>query len=144
MSTKEITGAIFPILSEHVERLLEEKKNVFVKFTKLKRLGKGSKIIFYISREKVLVGEGTIVNIESLDPEMAWIRYGKQIFLNKEEYDDYVKRSPTSAEERKMGEITTFVLRDLKKYKGPIKSIYTMTPAGRYLTKGEYYKIKRS
>jgi len=144
MGTKEVTCAIFPILPEHIGRLLEKKKNVFVKFTKLNRLRKGSKIVFYISHEKVLAGEGTIVNIETLDPEMAWMRHGEQIFLSKEEYDDYVERSPISGEERKGRKITAFVFRDLKKYKRPIKSVYGVTPAGRYLTREEYYKINKS
>lgn len=128
-------GAIFPISSEHVARLLDEGKDVFVKFTKLKRLENDSKIIFYVSGEKLLAGEGTIVNVESLDPKTAWMRYGERIFLRNEEYDNYVRRSPISGAERKMEKITVFALRDLRRYKKPIKYVYPMTPAGRYLTK---------
>ena len=143
MSKKEIIGVIFPILPRHVAPLFEERKDVFVKFTKFMRLETGSKIVFQVSGEKMLVGEGVITNVEKLDPEIAWVRYGERIFLGKEEYDNYVKRSPISDEKRKMVEVTAFTISDLKRYKEPIKSVYNnVTPAGRYLTRESYYRIK--
>jgi hypothetical protein len=64
-------GAIFPISKFHAIRFLKDHKTVFVKFTGFTQLKKGSKIIFYVSGEKLLIGEGTIDNIQSLDTETA-------------------------------------------------------------------------
>jgi len=133
-----ISGAIFPILSENVKSLFDEKKKAFVKFTKFLRLEGGSKIIFYTSGK--LVGEGTIERIERMEPQTAWIRYKNQIFLTKDQYDKYAVRSPVSGEERRIVTITIFFLKKLKKYKKPLQSIFKITPAGRYLTSEEYHQ----
>ena len=140
---RSILGAIFPISSENVNSLFDQKRSVFVKFTKMVKLDKGSKIVFYVSKEKKLVGEGIIAKVEKTNPEVAWIRYGKQIFLNESEYNQYVRKSPISGKERKMTEITAFILKNLKRYKNPIRCIHRATPSGRYLTHEEYQRIKK-
>lgn len=104
-----VSGAIFPILPENVKPLFDEKKKAFVKFTKFLRLEKGSKIVFYTSGK--LVGEGTIEGIERVEPQTAWIRYKSQIFLTKDQYDNYVTRSPISGEDRRTVSITIFFLK---------------------------------
>ena len=131
----EIVGAIFPILPEHVQKLFDRNRDVFVKFNRLTKMRSGSMIVFYVSREKLLVGEGKIENIEKLNPEVVWSRYKDRIFLGKEEYDSYIKISPISGEKRKMRELTVFTLNKVKKYRNPFRSIYPVTSSGRYLTK---------
>jgi len=84
-----------------------------------------------------------IAKVEKTNPEVAWIRYGKQIFLNESEYDRYVRKSPISGKERKMTEITTFILKNLKRYKNPLRYIHSVTPSGRYLTHKEYQRIRK-
>ena len=135
-----ISGAIFPIVLENVKSLFDEKKTAFVKFTNFLRLERGSKIVFYTSGK--LVGEGTIVRIERMEPQTAWIHYNSQIFLTKDQYDKYAARSPIRGEDRRMVTITVFFLKKLKKYKKPLQSIFNVTPTGRYLTNEEYHQIR--
>lgn len=139
---KEIVGAIFPVLPEHVPNLFDHGRNVFVKFTKLTKLRIGSTIVFYVSREKVLVGEGRVKVIEKLNPEVAWARYRDRIFLDKEEFDFYIEISPISGEERKMRKLAVFALNKVKKYRKPFRSIYPVTASGRYLTKEMVNEIR--
>ena len=137
----KIVGAIFPILRENVSNLFGGNKDVFVKFTKLK-LESGSTFVFYVTREKLLIGEAKVVYIKKLKPDVAWSRYKDRVFLHKQEYDQYVKISPLSKEKRKMREITVFELENLRRYEKPVKSIYPVTSSGRYLTEEMAKKIR--
>jgi len=139
-----IIGAIFPLSKFHINRFLKDKKTIFVKFTRFSQLKRGSKIIFYVSGEKLLVGEGTIENIEVLDTKTAWSRYYQQIFLTKDEYEQYVTTSPTTSENRKANIITLFTLKNLKAFKTPTKSTKPITPSGCYITKEEYKSLLQS
>lgn len=143
LQTKEIDGAIFPVLPEHVPNLFDRGRDVFVKFTRFTNLRTGSTIVFYVSREKVLVGEGRVKVVEKLNPEVAWSRYRDRIFLDKEDFDSYIEISPTSREKRKMRKLTVFVLNKVKKYQKPFGSIYPVTPSGRYLTKEMVNEIRK-
>jgi len=100
----------------------------------------GSKLVFYTSKN--LVGEGIVEKVERMNPKVAWSRYEKQIFLNKNQYNEYSARSPISGEDRKMTDSTIFFLKNLKKYKKPIKSAFNVTPVGRYLSREEYQQIR--
>ena len=126
-------GAIFPVLPEHVSELFD-KRDVFVKFTKLK-IEKGSTIVFYVSGEKLLAGEAKVGHTERLNPDFVWSRYGDRLFLDEKSYKDYVTISPISKERRKMRKVTVYELENVEKYAEPIRSIYPVTSSGRYLTK---------
>ena len=134
-------GAIFPVLREHVSNLFGRGRDVFVKFTKL-NLESGAIIVFYVSREGLLIGEAKVGNIERLSPDAAWSRYKNRMFLDEEEYYQYVRISPVSKEKRKMSEVTVFELENMRKYKEPVRSIYLVTPSGRYLTKKMIKRIR--
>jgi hypothetical protein len=134
-------GAIFPVLREHVSNLFRPNRDVFVKFTRL-NLERGSIIVFYVSGEKLLIGEAEVRYVERLNPDVAWSRYKKRIFLDEEEYERYVRVSPISKEERKMREVTVFELKNVIKYAKPIRSIYPVTSSGRYLTKEMISRIR--
>lgn len=136
-----VIGAIFPVSSEHVSNLFRYNRDVFVKFTIL-NLESGSTIVFYVSGEKLLIGEAKVDHIERLNPDIAWDRYKSRIFLDEEEYNKYAKISPISKKERKMSEVTVFELENRKKYKKPTRAIYPVTPSGRYLTKKMIDKIR--
>jgi hypothetical protein len=127
-------GVIFPILQEHVLKLFSSGKDVFVKFTNL-NLENNFVIVFYVSGEKQLIGEGKITNVTRLDPNLAWARYNGRIFLDEEEYFQYVDISPISKNKRKMTEITVMELRNIRRYRKPVDSIEPVTSSGRYLTK---------
>jgi len=114
---------------------------VFVKFTRL-NLKSGFTIVFYVSGEKLLIGEAKIDHIERLAPEVAWAHYKGRVFLDEEEYDKYVRVSPISKEQRKMGLVTIFELENVRKYKRPVRSIYPATPSGLYLTKEMIDRIR--
>lgn len=134
-------GAIFPISSGHVSRIFDDKRTAFVKYTKFSRLGKNSRLVFKVSKERKLIGEGTIERIEKMNPETAWARYGHQIFLNEIEFGRYVSKSPVTGKSRGASEISVFILKNLKKYKKAVQWTQNITPAGRYLTKEEYQRI---
>jgi hypothetical protein len=140
---RDVFGAIFPISSENVSSLFDQRRSVFVKFSKFLKLKKGSKIVFYLSKEKKLVGEGKITKVEKMNPKIAWVRYKKQIFLNENEYNQYVEKSPISGKNRKMTEIAIFMLKDLKRYRNQIDCMFNVTPSGRYLTQEEYQRIAK-
>jgi len=134
-------GVVFPIMREHVDRIFGEQKNVFVKFSHFKNLTEGSKIVFHVSGEKVLVGEGVIKTVQKLDPKDAWARYHNRIFLSNDEYNDYITKSPVG--ERKSKTITVLVLHKLRRFKKPIPPRRRMTYAGYYITQNDYEHIKR-
>jgi len=138
----KIVGAIFPILEEHVNNLFETGRNVFVKFTKLELI-EGALIVFYVSRRKLLIGEARVAQIERLNPDVAWSRYNKRIFLDKKRYDEYVAISPIGKEKRKMREITVFELQTTRKYEKKVASIYTVTASGRYLSNEMIDEIRK-
>ena len=115
---------------------------MFVKFTRLK-LGSNSVIVFYVSGEKLLIGEARVRHIEKLSPAEAWSRYRNRIFLTEEEYAKYARVSPVSNEDRKMDEITVFELGNIRRYERPVRSIYPVTSSGRYLSRKMICRIRR-
>lgn len=136
-----VIGAIFPVLRQHVSNLFGRDRDVFAKFTRL-NVKNGSTIVFYVSHEKMLIGEAKASHVEKLNPEVAWHRYEDRIFLDEEEYHEYARISPISKNERKLSEVTVFELENIRKYKKPVKSMYPVTSSGRYLTKEMIEKIR--
>lgn len=137
----KIVGAIFPILRKHISNLFSHDRVVFVKFTKM-NLESGFTIVFYVSREKSLIGEAKVRHTERLSPDVAWSRYKNSLFLEEQEYNEYVRISPINKEKRKMSEVTVLELKNSRRYKKPVKPIYPVTPSGRYLTKQMVKKIR--
>jgi hypothetical protein len=138
---ESVVGAIFPISPEHAARIFGEGRTVFVKYTRFTKLDRNSRIVFYLSKEKRLAGEGIVEKVEKANPETVWARYRKQIFVNKTEYNQYVSNSPIGGRNRKSEAITVFVLKNLRTYKKANQLMHRVTPAGCYLTKREYQRI---
>ena len=93
---------MFPIRRRHTNSIFEEKKDVFVKFgRRLNKLKKGSKAIFHVSGMKLLIGEATIINIETMTPEEAWKKYGHRLFLTKAGLLEYARKTPLGEDRRK-------------------------------------------
>ncbi|HSV49805.1 MAG TPA: DUF365 domain-containing protein [Candidatus Acidoferrales bacterium] len=135
--TKSPIGAVFPISATHAKRIFEDKKIVFVKFTGMSNFKAGSKIVFYVTKEKALLGEGTVRMIQRVSPTEAWDKHCKDLFLNQEEYNSYTNWSSVEAKPRKQTEITVFTLKNVKKYDKP-KPIKGITSSGRCLSEEEY------
>jgi hypothetical protein len=66
MTTGKTIGAVFPINSSQASRFFDEGRRVFVKFTNMSNFKTNSKIVFYVTKEKVLVGEGTIKTVQRM------------------------------------------------------------------------------
>jgi hypothetical protein len=140
MTTGKTIGAVFPINSSQASRFFDEGRRVFVKFTNMSNFKTNSKVVFYVTKEKVLVGEGTIKIVQRMLTSEAWGKYNEDVFLNQDEYDKYVSWSTIGQKTRRNAEVTVFVLKNLRRYRKnqPFKG---MTPSGCYLSEEEYSKI---
>lgn len=141
---KSVLGAIFPISSENAVPIFDGGRRVFVKYTKFGKLSKDSKLVFYVSKEKRLIGEGTIERVEKANSKIAWVQYGHQMFINEPEFSQYASKSPVDGRSRKMEEITVFILKKARRYKNPVQWKCGITPAGCYLTMEMYQRITRA
>ena len=138
----EITGIIFPIPKQFVDRLLLEKRNVFVKYVAgkgLSKLSRKQRVLFYVSKSsKEIVGEGVIDNIDFLTPDEALEQYGDKLFLNEKELKDYTLHRPNREPSKKM---LVIVLSRLRRYSKPRHFKKSISMAGQYLTKMEYAEL---
>ncbi|MBY8987733.1 MAG: DUF365 domain-containing protein [Candidatus Lokiarchaeota archaeon] len=132
-------GVVVPIKEEHVKKLFEKERDVFIKFSNL-ILEPEYKIIFYMSGKGILVGQAKIIDIKEMLPESAWSSYGNRIFLDKKEFGNYSKISPITGEKRK-GKLKVLLLDEKREYRKPIISSFIMTAAGRYLTEDMFEEI---
>lgn len=126
-------GAVLPIKEEHVKRVFNKERDVFIKFSNL-ILEPGDKLIFYMSRKGILVGQAKIIDVTEMFPESAWSLYGNRIFLDRKEFERYCKISPITGEQRK-GKLKVLLLGDKQEYDKPLIPSFVVTAAGRYLTK---------
>jgi hypothetical protein len=129
----DTVGIVFPILPEHLERFFSDQKTVFVKFVgrqaTRQRLQPGSKLFFYESRgSKEVVGEARIAEIATGTIEEIIPRFGDEIFLTRDELEEYVG-------DRKTRSMLVLVLEALKKYTVPMRLGRSPTMAGMYMTK---------
>jgi hypothetical protein len=142
ISMSSIAGAIFPVSLPHAKRILQENKNVFVKYTKY-RLCKNMKVIFYVSKEKKLIGEGRIDKVVSSEPSYILSAFKDRLFINENEYFLYTTTSSIGNKGiRSMKLITAFELIDLKEYRKAIELPRGVPPSGRYFTPQEYFTLK--
>lgn len=138
-----VIGAIFPVLAKDASNLFEGSRDTFVKFTNFS-LPDGSRIVFYVSCQKLLVGEGRVRHVAKLDPADAWTRYKGRLQLDREDYDKYARFSPVSKEPRKLKMITVIELDNLRRYRKPVRAFSSMTPSGHYLTKEQLAAIRNA
>jgi len=136
----EVAGVIFPVPKHLVDRLLTEKRNVFVKYVGktglLKRLLVKHRVLFYVSgSSKEIVGEGTIDEISFLTPIEALQRYGRKLFLDEGELEAYIRLQPNRDSSKKM---LVLVLSKIKKYAKPKVFGKPISMSGLYLSKEDY------
>lgn len=125
-------GAIYAVPKETIDRLLDGKKRAFVKVTghASTKLQPKHKIVFYVSHDKQeLVGEGTIEKSEFLTPSDVLEKYKNELFLSEDEFLEYVG---------KRTRVLVLTLRDLKRYKQPVRSKEVITMGGKYISVEDY------
>ena len=137
---KKILGAIFPVPESIANRILDEKKKVFAKFTKMNRLQPGHKILFYTSHGiNGIIGEATIKSVEFLKPADVLKKYHTELFLTSKEFEKYIRERWS---EKGLPKMLVIRLKNHKKYKSPIKPKTMVTFSGRYLTQSGYNYIE--
>ncbi|NLF42127.1 MAG: DUF365 domain-containing protein [Bacteroidales bacterium] len=138
----EVAGVIFPVPKHLVDRLLVEKRNVFVKYVGrngLSRLSIKHRVLFYASEaSKEIVGEGTIAEIGLLTPREVLQKYGKQVFLNEIELGEYIHLQPNRDSSKKL---LVLVLTKIKRYTKPKFFEKPISMSGLYLSKENYRKL---
>ena len=130
----DIYGCIYPLSESYIDRFFNEGKKIFLKYLPHENtnLKKNHKLLFYRSRsDKKIVGEGVINKIEFLSPYEILDRYKNDIFLTKDELQIYVGNRG----DKKM---LTIHLKNIIKYEEPVISKYSITMAGKYVSKNEY------
>lgn len=135
---EKIIGVIYPIPFKFVNRIFEDKRNVFVKYVSHpngKRIN-FKKVLFYESRgNKQIIGEATIKANEFLTPLEALEKYGEKVFLEKDELIEYALHQPLRTMSRKM---LVLVLSKPTRFSKRIIYKKPMTMAGKYLTENDY------
>jgi hypothetical protein len=138
----EIVGIIIPIPKELIDRLLNEKRNVVVKYVNknaYSKLSEKNRVLFYQSRSlKQIVGEGRIDEIYSLTPKEALDKFGNKLFIDANELGTYISRQPNRMPTKKM---LVFVLSRLTRYPEPKKFKKPISMAGQYVTKEQYEEL---
>lgn len=138
----ELAGVIFPVPKRFINRLLVEKRNVFVKYVARPGLSKllvNHRILFYASESsKEIVGEGTIEEISFLTPSEALQKYDRQIFLNETELNQYTYSQPGRDSSKKL---LVLVLAKIRKYAKPKVFGKPVSMSGVYLTKENYREL---
>jgi len=136
-----IIGAIFPVKKEFLNRIFSNSKSVFVKFSKLKKIEKGHKILFYAPHDiKALVGEATAKSIDFLSADETRKKFSQNLFLNNFEFNNYItKRWSKISQNRKL---LVIELENIIEYQKPISFPRRVTVAGYYITDELYDKLK--
>jgi len=129
-----IRGIVFPVPHRFVDRLFSGEKDVFVKWGRFKYLESGQRLVFYDSGIHRLVGEARIQEVSDSDPATVWRMYEKRIFLEKNEFEAYVARSPLGyPRSSKRSKLVAITFKDARRYTAPKGSAKRMTAAGHYL-----------
>jgi hypothetical protein len=140
---EKIVGMVFPFPHKTVDRLLSKERDVVSKFGRFLHLSKGQRLQFYDSDVHAIVGEAKIEKVVHMDPMNVWETYGQRLFLNQDEFDKYISRTPlgprdlkTPGSKRtppKKKVMTVCVLSDPKKFQHPKKPTRKMNMIGHYL-----------
>ena len=75
----------------------------------MNKIARNSKIIFYVSKEKRLIGEGEVKSVSNMTPADAWSKYEARLFLNADEFDQYTSWSTIDNKARTSKKMSVFV-----------------------------------
>lgn len=131
----KVIGVIYPLPESLIRRIFEKKKNIFVKFTtheptkKTKmRLRDGIKLYIYQPRfEKTIVADAIICKYEYLNIKEVLKNYREKLIISKKELEEYSRG-------RELKKLLVLHLKDLRKYKQPVRMKKPITMAGQYVT----------
>jgi hypothetical protein len=108
LTDSETSGIVLPVPLDYVNRILNRKRSVFVKYTsrvpkKLTdfRLHKGMKVLFYVSNSgRKIAGEAEIAGIEFMPPAEVLEKYRDQLVLSQSELSSYQAARPGRGPEK--------------------------------------------
>ncbi|WP_004069025.1 DUF365 domain-containing protein [Thermococcus litoralis] len=145
MPVEDVVGATFPVPKSFLERILDGKKDVFVKPATLTKLKKGMKIVFYASREdQGFHGEAEVESVEVFDNPLKILeRYGDRLFLTEKEFKEYVASQKRWGRERHKPWMA-IVLRNIRRYPRVVKPKRFVAVSGRYVRGQEYEWILKN
>jgi hypothetical protein len=132
-------GIIHPISARYFDRLLNGRR-VFFRFgaRTYPAMKKGNRVVFYESGgARQLIGEGMIESIAQLSVGEATVRYGGNLFLDPEEIRKYANRWGRT---RQSDIVVALVLRNIRRYRNPLKLERPIPPSGKSLTR-EFYQL---
>ncbi|MCE8426495.1 MAG: DUF365 domain-containing protein [Candidatus Methanoperedens sp.] len=129
-------AVIYPLPSHLASRILQDKKSVFVKYSKHKtvtpKLASCKKLLLYISGSKKEIGEeADIVSISLMALSDVVSAYGSSLFLAEDELREY----SGCRDNKKM---MVFELGGITKYPEAKCLGHRITMAGEYMSKEEY------
>jgi hypothetical protein len=133
MVTNKIVGAVFPLPHKMVERLLSKEKDIFAKFGRFKHLSKGQKLLFYDSSIHAIVGEAAIEEVIYADPSTVRAKYGSRLFLDSNEFGEYIAKTPLGSRDVQSKIMTICILKNPKRYQDPQKPAKKMNMIGHYI-----------
>lgn len=145
MNNKCILGVIYAVPKNIIYNVLDNKKNIFVKYlthpiTKKSRikLHSGIKLYLYESHAKrCLVGEADIINLTFLNLDEVISLYRKKLMFSENEFIKYSR----GREEKK---VIVFELKNIKRYRKSIQINLPITMSGLYVDSKLNKKIKSS
>ncbi|MEM0117212.1 MAG: DUF365 domain-containing protein [Conexivisphaerales archaeon] len=143
---ESVIGVVFPLLPEHTKRILEQKKDVLVKYVSRIpqkpqnfRLSKGMKVLFYVSGSgRRIAGEGEINEVVFMPPLEAYEKYRARIVLSRQELLDYARLQPKRTLDK---ELLVLEMKHLRKFDQAVTFPRNVSMAGQYITRESYETI---
>lgn len=134
---KVVEAVIFPLLSEHIQRLFDG-KDVFCKYVGVgkPRISIGNHILLYASGKHAILGEATILGIQYLSPMEIIQKYESRLFVNKSELEAH-RLSRNRSPEKKL---LVLILSNVSRYDAPLIPLKNITMAGLTLSRQEFKK----
>jgi hypothetical protein len=136
-------GIVLPLLREHADRILDQNRDVLVKYTsripkkpRNFRLKEGMKVLFYLSgSNRTIAGEAEIGGIRFMVPHDVLTEYGARLFLSREELSQYTRLQPTRSTNKPP---LVLEVRRARRFTKAVAYRKRVSTAGEYLTAKDY------
>lgn len=138
LTSKEIKAVVYPLSDENISRLING-KTTFVKFLSREAVPKvlrsGMTVLFYeTGKKKAITAKGVINSVSSELPKDILNKYSTTLFLNKDEFSNYVGRRNNKC-------MLVIQVSDAQKLERPVNPPKTISLSGFYLNKEEYQSL---